>query len=265
MTASWKPSARTSGRFRSVRVVAETGSTNKDLAREALEGAPAGAVLIARHQTAGRGRQGRTWFDRPDSSLLMSMSIDVAPAVAPLLSLVTGTAVCRTVERVVGADVAALKWPNDVLVPSRGERKLVGILSEVAKVGGPSNAPQRLRAIVGMGMNINLALDDAPDDVASRAVDLETLAGVTIDRAVLVDALLDAMDEAIDDLETSTTVALQHYRAHCLTIGRSVRFDTASGELHGDAVDVGEDGSLTLRTADGEHHHLTAGDAHHVA
>lgn len=195
----------------------------------------------------------------------MSVSIDIDASLAPLLSLVTGTAVCRAVERVVGANVAALKWPNDVLVPSHGERKLVGILSEVVAVEQPKGGQRRLRAIVGMGMNIDLALDDAPDDVASRAVDLETLSDSTIDRAVLVNALLDACDDAIDELEASTTRALEHYRARCLTIGRSVRFETASGELHGDAVDVGADGSLVLQTTDGNQHHLTAGDAHHVA
>lgn len=265
MTASWKPSARTSGRFRSIRVVTETGSTNKDLAQEASEGAAAGSVLIARHQTAGRGRQGRSWFDRPDSSLLMSLSVDIDPALAPLLSLVTGTAVCRAVEQVVGADVAALKWPNDVLVPSHDERKLVGILSEVALVDRTSASGSTMRVIVGLGMNIDLALDDAPVEVAERAVDLETLAGSPIDRAVLVDALLDAFEQAMDELVASTPEALSHYRDRCITIGRSVRFDTPAGELRGVAVDVGADGSLVLQTTDGVDHHLTAGDAHHVA
>ena len=243
----------------------ETGSTNKDLAQEASEGAAAGSVLIARHQTAGRGRQGRSWFDRPDSSLLMSLSVDIDPALAPLLSLVTGTAVCRAVEQIVGANVAALKWPNDVLVPSHDERKLVGILSEVALIGDTPGSASTLRVIVGMGMNIDVALDNAPAEVAARAVDLETLAGSSVDRAALVDALLDAFDEAMDELLASTSDALSHYRARCITIGRTVRFDTPAGELHGVAVDVGTDGSLVLRTADGVDHHLTAGDAHHVA
>ena len=246
-----------------MRLVAETGSTNQDLAREAFEGAAAGAVLIARHQTAGRGRQGRTWFDRPDSSLLMSWSVDIEPALAPLLPLVTGTAVCRAVEVVVGDNVAALKWPNDVLIPARDERKLVGILAEVATLDS-SRAGSTLRVIVGMGTNIDLALEDAPDDVAARAIDLTSLTDAAVDRASLVDALLDACDQAVDELVDSPSKALEHYRERCLTIGRSIRFETPTGELEGVATGVADDGSLILRTADGSDHHLTAGDAHHV-
>ena len=196
----------------------------------------------------------------------MSWSVDIDPALAPLLSLVTGTAVCRAVERIAGSDVAALKWPNDVLVPSHGERKLVGILAEVANIDRSAGTDvSTLRVIVGMGMNIALALDDAPQEVASRAVDLQTLMGSEIDRAALVDHLLDACDETIDELEVSTAAALGHYLSHCLTIGRSVRFETPTGELRGEAIRVADDGSLVLRTADGRDHHLTAGDAHHVA
>ncbi len=195
----------------------------------------------------------------------MSWSVDIDPVLAPLLSLVTGTAVCRAVERIAGSDVVALKWPNDVLAPSHGERKLVGILAEVANIDRSVGAGvPTIRAIVGLGMNIDLALDGAPRDVASRAVDLQTLTGSEIDRAALVDHLLDACDEAIDELEESTVSALEHYRSRCLTIGRSVRFETPTGELRGEAVRVADDGSLVLRTSDGRDHHLTAGDAHHV-
>lgn len=201
----------------------------------------------------------------------MSWSIDIDASLAPLLPLVTGTAVCRAIERFAGTNAAALKWPNDVLVPSHGERKLVGILAEVANVDRPArsgasrSSDVRLRVIVGMGMNIDLALDEAPPEVAARAIDLRTIAGSAIDRAGLVDAILDACDEAVDELESSTVLALDSYRARCLTIGRSVRFETPTGELSGTVVSIADDGSLVLRSDDDEVHHLTAGDAHHVA
>lgn len=197
----------------------------------------------------------------------MSWSVDIDSAVAPLLSLVTGTAVCSAVKQMVGRDVAALKWPNDVLVPSHGDRKLVGILAEVANPSASATEQAKnsnLRVIVGMGMNVDLALDDAPADVAARAIDLQTLTGAPVDRAKLVDALLDACDQAIDELVASPTVALERYRSMCLTIGRSVRFETPTGVLEGSVNGVADDGSLVLRTDDGRDHHLSAGDAHHV-
>lgn len=250
-----------------MKLVEETGSTNRDLVDDALNGAGPGAVLIARHQTAGRGRQGRTWFDRPDSSLLMSWSVDIEASVAPLLSLVAGTAVCRAVEQFHDSAAAALKWPNDVLVPEHGGRKLVGILSEVASLPTRSDSTTgrpMLRVVVGMGMNLDLALDDAPDDVAARAVDLRTIVGHPIDRATLVDILLDHCDAAVDELIASPASALADYRTRCLTIGQRVRFETASGELSGEALSVDDDGALVLQCDDGTRRHLTAGDAHHV-
>jgi BirA family biotin operon repressor/biotin-[acetyl-CoA-carboxylase] ligase len=267
MTPSWKPWERTSGRFVTVRVVDETGSTNADLVERARNGLPAGDVLIARHQTSGRGRQGRSWFDRPDSSLLMSWSIDIDATLAPLVPLAAGVAVTRAMEGVAGDGVIALKWPNDVLAPGHDERKVAGILAEAVPARAPSDVSggPLLRVVVGMGVNVDLDGGVVPDEVAARAVDLVTLAGGPIDRAALVDALLDACDDAIDLLEQSTTGLIEDYRRRCLTIGRSVRFETATGQLDGVVQTVGLDGSLVLEQADGTIRHLTAGDAHHVA
>lgn len=260
MTTDWKPSERSSGRFRQITIIDETGSTNADLAAAASAGAPAGQVLIARHQTAGRGRQGRTWFDQPDSSLLMSWSIDIEPALAPLVPLVTGLAICQALDPVVGDDVAALKWPNDVLVPSRGDRKMVGILAEAVSLPGSSE----LRVIVGHGMNVDLRLEQAPSDVAERAIDVSSLVDGAVDRAALVDHILDRLDAGLDLLDRSLEQALAAYRRRCVTLGRRVRFDTPTGVLIGEATDVADDGSLLLRTDDGVDHRLSAGDAHHI-
>lgn len=191
----------------------------------------------------------------------MSWSVDVEPSIAPLLPLAAGTAVCRAVERVAGRSAAALKWPNDVLVPESGHRKLMGILSEVAAVGGRSRP---LRAVVGMGMNVDLDLAGAPQDVVDRAIDLTTVVGRSIDRAELVDVLLDACDASVSVLERSPAAALADYRERCLTIGQSVRFETSAGQVIGEAVGVGNDGALELTDADGVTHRLTAGDAHHI-
>jgi len=266
MTPSWKPSERTSGRFVTVRVVDETGSTNADLVERARNGAAAGDVLIARHQTSGRGRQGRSWFDRPDSSLLMSWSIDIDATLAPLVPLAVGIAVTRAVEGIAGNGVVALKWPNDVLAPGHDERKLAGILAEAVSQRPGSRGSERpsLRVVVGMGVNVDLGGGIVPDEVAARAVDLTTLAGHTIDRAALVDALLDASDEAIDVLERSTVETIAEYRRRCLTIGRAVRFDTGTGHVDGIVRTVEINGSLVLELADGTVRHLTAGDAHHA-
>ncbi len=196
----------------------------------------------------------------------MSWTIDIDAALAPLLPLAVGVAVTRAIEGLAGAGVVALKWPNDILAPGHEERKLAGILAEAVPGRSESN-DHVLRAVVGMGMNIDLGGDGVavPDEIADRAVDLTTLAGHSIDRPTLVDALLDATDEAVDLLERSTLELIEAYRRRCLTIGRTVRFETSTGHLDGVVRTVEVDGSLVLEQPDGTVRHLTAGDAHHTA
>ena len=118
--------------LRSLDVVQTTGSTNADLlARRAAGQDIDGAVLVAEHQSAGRGRAGRSWSTPPRSQIAVSLGVGVAglPSTAwGWLPLLTGVAAVDAVRATTGIR-AGLKWPNDILV---GERKLGGILAEVA-------------------------------------------------------------------------------------------------------------------------------------
>ena len=132
-------------------VVQTTGSTNADLlARHGAGEDIDGAVLIAEHQTAGRGRNGRSWSTPPRSQIALSVGIAAGEVPLPAcgwVPLLTGVAVVDAVRATAGID-ATLKWPNDVLV---GERKLGGILAEVA-------APDAV-IVVGLGLNVTLKPD----------------------------------------------------------------------------------------------------------
>ncbi len=201
----------------------------------------------------------------------MSWSIDIHPDFAPLVPLVVGTAVSTAIDRTVGVPVTGLKWPNDVLAPGHHERKLTGILAEAVATPRAAGSAPTIRVVVGMGTNLDLGLDrdDVPPDVRARAVDLQTLlatapGAVSIDRPSLVEAILDACDDCIDELERSPGAAIDTYRSKCLTIGRSLRFETPTGDVEGRAVDVSVDGALLLEEVDGNIRRLTAGDAHHT-
>ncbi len=259
-------------RFHTINVVDETGSTNADLLAKAGAGLEEGHVLIARHQTLGRGRQGRTWLDEPDASLLMSASIRPTPAAAPLIPLVTGTAVVLALKDLYGLTVG-LKWPNDVISSLPGHRKLAGILAEAVTVG------TQITVIVGLGMNLSFA-GPLPEEVAGRAVDLATLlrAGLLgadeanlegtnqlIDRQALVAAMLGRLDLGLTKLESGGALAcLAAYRPHCITLGRNVRFTTSVGEIIGRAVDLDSAGGLVIQEPTGQRTTVTAGDAHHL-
>src|ERR1700747_609491 len=136
--------------WRYVEVVDESGSTNSDLLARAAAGEDInGLVLIAEHQTAGRGRMGRVWSAAPRAQLTLSIGVDAADVPTSVwgwLPLAAGLAVVDAVKANAGR-AAALKWPNDVLV---GNGKLAGILSEVAAKA----------IVVGIGLNVTLRADE---------------------------------------------------------------------------------------------------------
>ena len=146
-------------------MVAETGSTNADLVAAARRGSPAGTVLVTDYQSAGRGRQGRTWTAPPGTSIAMSVLLGPTACESSRwtwLPLLTGLAVCRGVRGVGGLE-AWLKWPNDVML---GGRKLCGILAE--RVDTPSGPA----CVIGIGINVALERGRPPGtdrDVAAIA------------------------------------------------------------------------------------------------
>lgn len=272
-------------RFSTVRHVEETGSTNADLLAEAAAGAPEGLVLVADHQNAGRGRQNRSWHDEPGCSLLVSILLRQDGAVAPLIPLLAGVAAVDAIAALgsdtasadgdaagesTGADLAGLKWPNDVLAPGLEERKLAGILSESSSVGlaaPPSGSggagPPSIVVVVGMGMNLRFATAPPPD-IAARAATVGQVLGREVDRGAVLAPYLESFERHLADLESNGPAGLlAAYRARCLTIGRQVRFDTAAATHEGTVVDVSDSGTLLLDTGN-DVVELHAGDAHHV-
>jgi BirA family biotin operon repressor/biotin-[acetyl-CoA-carboxylase] ligase len=240
-----------------VEVLAESPSTNAALAARARAGAAAGLVLVAEHQTAGRGRLDRSWVTPPRAALTFSMLLaptGVPSARWPWLPLLVGVAVADGVARATGVQ-CGLKWPNDVQV---GERKLAGILVE--RVDGPRGAA----AVVGIGLNVSTGRDELPVQTATSLA----LEGASVDRTTLLGELLGAVAgryagwcEVGGD---ATRGLLAAYTQVSSTIGRPVRVDLPHGEqVTGEAVGVDEGGRLRVATDAGERV-LGAGDVVHV-
>lgn len=206
-------------------------STN-DVAREWLaDGAPDGAAVSATRQTAGRGRQGRSW-EAPEGAL--ALSVIVRSVVDGLLSLRAGLAVAQ-----VAGSSARIKWPNDVLIDGR---KVAGILVEL--VDGA--------AIVGIGVNVAVDVDALPADVAERAGSLGLPAAEV---EPLAERLLAAFDAA---LALSPADVLAQLAARDALTGRAVRWSGGEGVAEG----VDEAGRLLVRGDDGEQQALDAGEVH---
>jgi len=196
--------------FADVRWFDEVDSTNRVAADLVRQGAGDGLVVGADHQTAGRGRRGRTWESRPGAALLVSVVLRPVP---PLVTLAAGVAAADACRAVAGVD-AVLKWPNDVLLA--GGAKVGGILSEL--VGDA--------AVVGLGLNLGWAPAGA-----GRL-------GPDVDRAELLDAYLRGLEAPGD--------VLARYRQLCSTIGRRVRVEVPGASIEGRAEDVDGDGRLVV-------------------
>ncbi|MCW2514918.1 MAG: biotin--[acetyl-CoA-carboxylase] ligase [Mycobacterium sp.] len=246
------------GPWRRIEVVAETGSTNADLIARAATEDVDGLVLIAEHQTAGRGRNGRSWSAVPGTQVTMSVGIraDTIPNEAwGWIPLVAGLAVVDAIETTTDV-IAGLKWPNDVLArpPARG--KLAGILAEVA-------APAAT-IVVGIGLNVSLQADELPDPAATSLV---ILGGRSPNRAAVIEALLDELGRRIAGLRTSRgadATLVDEYRARSLTIGSRVRAMLPGGRnVVGMAVAIDDQGRLRIDTEDGPVV-VSAGDIVHL-
>ncbi len=242
------------GRFSPVRWVAETGSTNHDLLAEAIAGRSPGGVLVADHQNAGRGRQGRRWVDDPGHSLLFSVLLFVEPDIAGFLPLAAGMAVRAGIAEFTPTPVG-LKWPNDVLI---ADRKVAGILAESATTA------RGFAVVVGCG--INVAFEAGPPvEVADRATDLAST-GSLIDRALLLESILGHLEPLVDRLESGDVASvLDDYRRCCVSLGRRVRLDTPNGDVSGLVVGIADNGGITIETDDRSRRTVLAGDAHHLS
>jgi BirA family biotin operon repressor/biotin-[acetyl-CoA-carboxylase] ligase len=227
----------------------ETGSTN-DRARElALGGAPHGTVVVAEQQTAGRGRQGRTWTSPPGAALTLSAVVRAARGEMALLPFAAALAVSEACEAVAPVR-CEVKWPNDVWIE---ERKTAGILIETRL--------QEEWAVVGIGLNVDTAEDEFPPELRETATSLRVATGGEIDRETTVVALFDrlgAWTEALGDSEK----VLPAFRERDALYGRTITWTRDAREMSGEARGIEEDGTLVVFTGDGERVLLDAGEVH---
>jgi BirA family biotin operon repressor/biotin-[acetyl-CoA-carboxylase] ligase len=239
-------------------VLDETGSTNAVAAERAVDPAANGVVVVAEHQTAGRGRLDRSWEAPARSAITMSALVrpsGVPASLWPWLPLITGLAVAASLRR--AAEVAAtLKWPNDVMVR---DRKVGGILVE--RIDSPDAPPA---AVIGIGLNVSQRPDELPvPDATSLLIE----GAATLDRSVLVKAVLRGLGGLLERWESAEGgVAGLHeaYVEASSTLGRQVRVSLPGGEVvEGEAVAVDDVGRLVVLTASGERS-LGAGDVLHL-
>lgn len=245
--------AKPARRFDDVRWLGEVDSTNLRLAELARAGAATAerTVVVADHQTAGRGRRGRSWESMPGSSLLVSVLLGApAPELAQLTTVCVALAAAAACADVSGVS-PTLKWPNDLTV---GDDKLGGILAEAIT---PSTV------VVGLGLNVDWG------DVAlpPGATSLARVAGAPgdVDRPTLLSSYLRHLDHRRADLGSPAgrVQLLDDYRRACTTIGRAVAIDLGHERLEGTAIGITDAGNLMVTNEAGPRE-ISAGDVIHA-
>ncbi|GAB2493658.1 biotin--[acetyl-CoA-carboxylase] ligase [Promicromonospora xylanilytica] len=263
--------------FARVEVVETSPSTNAELAaavRSDPAAWPAPSALIAEHQTAGKGRAGRSWQTPARAGLTVSVLLrpQVPAGALGWLPLLAGLAVVRAVSD--GGVTAAVKWPNDVLLPAVDTvaglglyRKVAGILAEVVPEAPDGRRPAP-GVVLGIGLNVSQSAQELPVPTATSLA----LAGYPRpDRTDVLVRLLGEVHAVVRRWELAGGDAaaaglLDEYTAVSATLGTRVRAELAGGAgvLEGVAAGLDDAGALVVRTESGEERTVTAGDVWHL-
>ncbi|MBI5016318.1 MAG: biotin--[acetyl-CoA-carboxylase] ligase [Deltaproteobacteria bacterium] len=238
-----------------VRHLARVDSTNREVERWALEGAPEGALVVAEIQEAGRGRLGRAWQGLPGRSLLASLLLrpPVPPAEAPLLTYAAALALAEALSYWVKPESIEIKWPNDVLL---GGGKVAGILLEMR-----SEAQVVEHVILGVGVNVEGRAEDLPEELRDRATTVAAWATLKVDRLGVLCRFLEVFEGAYRAFLAGGFEALRpRWNVWFRMTGRTVRVQTPAGVQEGIALGLGPGGALLLGASDGAVVPIYAGD-----
>ncbi len=239
----------------------QLGSTNDramQLAGQSDESFP--LLVLAESQTAGRGRGSNLWWSSGGaltfSVVLATEAAQLPPQRWPQVSLIVGLAVCEALEELLSRGVpttsldalpaAQVKWPNDVYLEGR---KICGILVEV-----PPSLPGKL--VLGIGINVNNSVDDAPEEIQQRATSLSDLTG---HHYSLTDVLVKALQQLGERLETRrlwTDEVVTGWRDRCFLTGKSIQIDNGTRQSTGKCRGIDETGALLVENAGQVEKHL---------
>lgn len=228
-------------------------STNNEAKKMAQNGAPHGTVLIAGHQSQGRGRMGRSFDSAQGMGIYLSVILRPQCTAQELMHLTcaVGSAMCDAVEQAVGFR-PGIKWINDLVA---GGKKLGGILTELSV--DPKNELVQY-AVVGIGINCSQTPEDFPPEIRDIAVSAQTHAGHAVEKEWLAAAMICALQK-MDRLLFSHDF-MEAYRKDCITLGQPVVVLRAGEKRYGTALDVDAQGGLVVRFDDGSVQTVNSGE-----
>ena len=213
-----------------------------------------GAVIISETQSKAKGRQGKSW-DSPEGGIALSIVLNPILEVskAPLITLATGVAVAKTLEKL-GLEKVKIKWPNDILIDSK---KVSGILTEsIAKF----NSIEHI--IVGVGINVNLKSEDLPETITYAPTSLNMELGEEVNVNKVIKVFLEEFEYICNYFKTKDyDKILNSWRKRSFTIGKEVKVHLPfGGDYEGYVVGMNKEGALVVEKSDGTYKKVIAGE-----
>ena len=224
---------------------ADVESTNTEAKKQANLGCPEGSISLSEAQTKGRGRLSRSWFSPSGKGIWLSVVLrpPFNPHDAPKCTLMAAVAVTKAIQSMTGIE-CGIKWPNDILYQGK---KIVGILTEMNAEIDAINY-----IVIGMGINVNIKQQDFPDELTESATSLSVVAGHTISRLSLLNAVLVELEQAYEEVvQYGFSKMLDEWRKLSITLGKKVNVIGSGKEFSGTAVDIDHDGGLLVQTEAG--------------
>jgi len=229
----------------------EVGSTN-EMAGSIARSSHDGTVVLAETQSEGRGRLERMWHS-PAGGVWMSLILKrrIPLDQVSRINMAVGVALSRAIMDLYGLK-AGIKWPNDLLI---NDRKLCGILMEISV-----ETNELEHAVIGIGINANVDLELYLPEWNATSIAKEL--GHKVSRVELVQRILEEIEKGLEDV-TSEELS-EEWRRRSATLGRYVKIASRTGDIYGEAVSLLDDGSLSIRLADGKVQRVLAGDCIHL-
>jgi len=237
-----------------IRHLETTASTNQTAKAMAAAGAAEGSLVVAEHQSQGRGRLDRSWFSPAGQGLYASLILrpSLPPGKASSLVLVMAVAVAEALGEATGLKVT-IKWPNDILVDGR---KMAGILAELAT---QMDAVDYM--VIGLGLNVNIDAEDFPAAIRPTATSVLIETGRPFSRVVLLRRILETFEARYLGFQTAGFAPiLARWKSLADMTGRPVAVHTLGGSYRGTVAGFDDDGFLILRDEKGGTTRLVSGD-----
>ena len=229
-------------------------STNKFATNIALKGGKEGEIIVTNAQSKGKGRLGRIWESPPDKNIYISIILrpDILPNDAPKLTLVAAVALAETLHNTLNLPVE-IKWPNDILYKGR---KLAGILTELS-----SEIDRVNFVILGIGINVNWAKEDFPQDLRKKVTSLLEITGRIQKRVIIVKNLLESLEKWYNlFLSKGFTPIAEKWNKYANIKGRRAEITLLNKKITGKILQIDTDGALLLETKNKKIERIVAGD-----